>query len=590
MIKNKNVEGMLKSQAVGLVLQQLGSHAGTEIGQTIYQFVSESIMETERATSQVRAFEKSMEKSRAFARAFRSNTRGKYPTYDTVMKSNPAIAKATLDVGTLTNFANVTGGQTLGYFSLDTELARSTVRPQSFTLYQALDKTAAYQVVDFWPSATDMGGPAPGGAFSGFSSAEAGTLATSAGIYDMNYITLKLAVNGRAITVALAAQNSYVDVVGQENTNAALSVLESINWANYWGNPALYSYQFEGIYQSLVSNYSDNIFDFQSFYNSEGVSNGWSYEQTLFNMIYDVSAQITGYKQYGRITHAFMTPNCAGGLQSLVTTLLNNVVNNISDKQVRVPGITIDGDLQGMRTRFGDIQFPVDLYITVRDIPVQAIDNIYGTTNALSGNYIPASISGTVSGSAYPTSEWTTSYTASGEYTYAAAGTDASMNESQLVYSGIVSGITNGYAVTLTVTPQSGNLAVAFRLFRSGKGYINTSGQNPLQYRYIGDVAANGNNAVTFVDDNGGSLTTRIPGSETVFLLDMDEGDKAIDYRYLLPLSRIELFANNLFMPWAVASIGSIRVRIPKWHAVIKNITLTTLGFNPLSNTNDTLG
>lgn len=581
MVTNKNTEAMLKSQAVGLVIQQLGPLAHTEIGANIQSFVAESMMGTERSKAQTADFEKKMAKSRAYSKAFRSNSRNYSKVssdYSTMLKSE-ALRKSVLDVGTMTNFAQVTGGQSLGYVSLDTELARSTVRPQSFTLYQALDKTAAYQVVDFWPAATDMGGPAPGGAFQATSNVSTGTLSTSAGQYNLNTITLKLAVNGRAITVALAAQNSFVDIVGQENTNAALSVLESVNWANYWGNDVLYPYQFQGIYQTLLANNPENIFDFQEFYNSEGSAQGWSYEQTLFNMIYDVSAQVTGYKQYGRITHAFMTPNVAGGLQSLVTTLLNNFVN--IGESIRTNGIVVNGDLQGMMTRFGDIQFPIDLFITVRDIPVQAVDNAYGTSNAVnSSTYYPATVTATVSGSTYSNSGWTSTYTTSGSYLYAAAGTDSSMNESTLVYSAVVSGIMTDGAVTLTITPNSGSLAVAFRVFRSGKNYTEAT-PNPAQFRFIGDVAANGTSAVTFIDAN-----QWIPGAETIFLLDMDETDHAIDFRYLLPLSRIELFAQNLYMPWAIAMIGSVRVRIPKWHGIIKNVTLTTLGFNALGNQN----
>jgi len=92
-----------------------------------------------------------------------------------------AFAKATLDVGTLTNFANVTGGQALGYVSLDTRMARGTVRPSSFTLYQALDKSLAWQVVDFWALAKATGGAPPGAAFANYSSVSSGSLATSAG-------------------------------------------------------------------------------------------------------------------------------------------------------------------------------------------------------------------------------------------------------------------------------------------------------------------------------------------------------------------------------------------------------------------------
>ncbi|HVB29202.1 MAG TPA: hypothetical protein VNG91_05255, partial [Terriglobia bacterium] len=66
------------------------------------------------------------------------------------------------------------------------------------------------------------------------------------------------------------------------------------------------------------------------------------------------------------------------------------------------------------------------------------------------------------------------------------------------------------------------------------------------------------------------------------FLLDMDENDKAVDFRYLLPLTKIELFAQNLYMPWAVAMIGSPRVRIPKFHAEITNFVPDDPTFNPL--------
>ena len=59
------------------------------------------------------------------------------------MVKSGAISKADLDVGTLTNFAQITGGQSLGYVSLDTQMARGTVRPNSFTLYNALHKSAA---------------------------------------------------------------------------------------------------------------------------------------------------------------------------------------------------------------------------------------------------------------------------------------------------------------------------------------------------------------------------------------------------------------------------------------------------------------
>lgn len=528
----------------------------------------------------------------AIAKAIRTNSRAsKFPSIEELQEKGE-ISKATLDVGTLTNFATITGGQSLGYVSLDTQMARATVRPNSFTLYMSLHKSAAFQVVDYWSVAQETGGNLPGTAFQGFSNVSSGTLATAAGVYNLQNVTLKLAVNGRAITTALAAQNSFVDIAAQENINAALTVLESVNWTCYFGNPTLFPNQFPGIENVLTTTagVSGNIFDFQAFSNSYATAQSWNPEQTLFNLIYEAAGIITGYKQNGRITHAFMSPTCAGALQILVTTLLNNIVVGTGNSGLQ--GIIVDGDLQGMKTRFGQIQFPIDLFITARDKPAQAILNSDGTTMVTSpvpGK--PVSVVGAiVSGSAATGTAWTTSYVAaSGIYSYAVASLDTNMYESALTYlaSGLgsgstltISGVGTTTAYQLTITPPVAADAAAFRVYRSGLGYLPaTSGTaNPAAYRFIGTVAANAGTPVTFTD-----LNTKIPGSETVFLLDMDDADNAIDYRFLLPLTKVELFAQNLYMPWAVCSIGSLRVRIPRFHGLIKNAVMSNPNFNPLA-------
>lgn len=534
----------------------------------------------------VETFERAMQPVNAIAKAFREHSRAKrFKSIQELKKEgrlSEEVIKATLDVGTLTNFAQITGGQSLGYVSLDTQMARGTVRPNSFTLYQCLHKSAAFQVVDYWPYASDTGGGLPGTAFQSYGNVSSGTLNTSAGKYQLNNITLKLANNGRAITTALAAQNSFVDITAQENINAALTVLESENWASYWGDPTLYPNQFTGVYNQLVA---ANIFDFQSFSNTYSGPNSWSNAQTLFNLIYEASAQITNYRQFGRITHAFMSPTTAGSLQSLVTTLLNNIVTMLTPAQERLSGIVVDGDLQGMRTRFGEIQFPIDLYIPVRDKPAQAILMDDGTNFATTTNPTkPVAVSGALASGATAgsMSAWTAAYVASsGIYSYAVASCDSAMNESTLTYLLSISGAvaaTSGYA--LTIYPPGAADAAVFRVYRSGLGYapVSSGVANPAAYRYIGSVAANGSTPVVFTDYN-----THIPGSDTIFLLDLDENDMALDFRYLLPLTKIELFAQNLYMPWAVAMIGAVRLKIPKFHGAINNFVPDNPVFNPLS-------
>ena len=172
-------------------------------------------------------------------------------------------------------------------------------------------------------------------------------------------------LDGRAVTLALMSQNNFVSINEQENANAALTVLQTANWLNYHGNPTLWPNQFTGLGSSTPT---ANIFDFLAFYNANASLQSWSTSQALFNMIYEVAAVITSWGRFGRITHAMMTPTTAGALQSLVTTLLNQVTN--------LPrgdgnGLIVNGDLQGILTRMGPIQFPLDLTITARDIPAQ---------------------------------------------------------------------------------------------------------------------------------------------------------------------------------------------------------------------------
>ena len=497
-----------------------------------------------------------------------------------MIKSGGAVAKAQLDVGTNTNFATITGGQSLGYVSLDTQIARATVRPDNFTLYQALPKSSAFQVVDYWSYVDDPGGPLPGSAFSGFTTASTGTLTSDAGIYALKNVNLKLALDTRAVTTALLAQNNFVDVVTQENSNAALTVIQSLNWTAYWGNPTIFTNQPAGVFNLVPAT---NIYNYQTFYSANAAVQGWSASQTLYNMIYAVAAQVTSWTRFGRITHAFMTPVCNASLQGLVTTTLNNIATVVSREQRNTPGIIVDGDLQGMRTRMGMIQFPLDLTIAARDIPAQGQPRIDATTPTITSVSAPTSVTVAVSGAANAASQWgvqngafVSGVTASNGYFYAAAATDINMNETVLTWSTVASGITATGAFVVTITPPDAT-ASAFRVFRSGLGGFAATNNSPTAVRYVGTVAANGSSAVTFAD-----LNAYIPGSENIFLLDLHEADQAFDYRFLLPLSRIELFAQSLQLPWAVATIAAPRVRIPKFHAVIQGYIPDNPNWNPL--------
>ena len=567
----------LHARAMNGLAKQFGPHLDAPLPQAILKLASEMGTKSDNAYGREasRAIAKSMNAER-WTPADVKTDQG--DSMRVMYKGRPPVtmAKADLDVGTLTNFSQITGGQSLGYVSLDTQMARGTVRPRSFTLYQAMKKSAAYQIVDYWPYAGNTGGKLPGSSFADYSSATAGALSTNAGQYQLNNITLKMAVDGRAITTALAAQNSFVDIGEQETANAALSILESVNWTNYWGNSTYYANQPNGLESQLPSG---NKFDWYDYYTTVASPAGKSSAQALFDLIYEGTATISSYRSFGRPTHAFMSPQAMGSFQGISTTLLNNILNEIGGNSA-ARALTINGDIAGMRTAFGEVAFEVDLFIPARDYPAQAYPTPTGGTYATTSSpWAPTSVSGAtstgVSGSKFDS-------TYSGTFTYAVAGMDASMNESQLTWV-TVTGVAAGGSVTLTINPNGAGSNAAFRVYRSGVGntVTGTGSTDVYQVRYIGEVVASGTSAVTFTD-----LNAKIPGSESIFLLDMDDADDALDYRYLLPLSRINLFQNNLLMPWAVVTIGAPRVRIPKWHGMIYNYVAENTTWSPTRSDN----
>jgi hypothetical protein len=243
-----------------------------------------------------------------------------------------------------------------------------------------------------------------------------------------------------------------------------------------------------------------------------------------------------------------------------------------------------------MQTRTGHIQFPLDLFIDARLMPEQANPEGNTVNPAVTVSPTPPASVAVASASAPANSEFSGAFTptggSNGIYSYAVASTNDSMLESQVTYSANVSGITSGNGVTVTITRPAANDATGYRVFRSSllPTFATQVSGTPSNYRFIGYLRDSGSATTTFTDLNGGG-STFVPGTSSVFLLDLDPVDFAIDYRVLLPLVRVELFANNLFMPWAVASIGSLRLRVPKFHGVIKNYLPTNPVWSPLNLT-----
>ena len=487
------------------------------------------------------------------------------------------FARADLDVGTLTDFSQITDRKALGFVSLDTNMARGTIRPPSFTLYQALRKSPAYQVVDYWPYVESTGEAAPDAASASFQNTALNPLQTNAGDYELENIELKLAYEPHTVSIAPAGPINFVDIMEQETPNAALALLDSVDYACFFGNAALYDNQPDGILQAVSRKAPSNIFNaFAEFQGSKYA--GLNNPESIFNLIYNAAGDISSNGQHGRITHAYMGPYVLATLQRLETTKI---------KELEERRVVVNGNILGIVTNSGTIGFETDWIIPSRNRPLQSMARRSGRTLANGVATPPASVTAATGASAAG-SLFTAAY--AGAYAYFVAAADSSSNETPVTGTAFTASFVNAVAiaangsVTLTITPGANSTANAFRVFRAGLGYVFPEGTTVSalnQFRFIGEVAANGTTAVTFTD-----LNQHIPGSETIFLIDMDEGDNAVDYRFLLNLSRINLHQNSRFMPWTVATIGAPRVRIPKFNGVITNVVPDSREFNPLASNN----
>lgn len=123
--------------------------------------------------------------------------------------------------------------------------------------------------------------------------------------------------------------------------------------------------------------------------------------------------------------------------------------------------------------------------------------------------------------------------------------------------------IASGDAVTLTITANASNPGTGFIICRSKK---DGSASDTREMARIGK-SPSGN--TVFVDRN-----EDLPGTASMLLLSMNQLiQPSIRWDDFLPTTKIDMFpTNKLVKPFIIARFGSIDVRVPWYHSVIKNV------------------
>ncbi len=130
--------------------------------------------------------------------------------------------------------------------------------------------------------------------------------------------------------------------------------------------------------------------------------------------------------------------------------------------------------------------------------------------------------------------------------------------------------LTAGNAIQITVTPADAK-NTGYRVYLSAVNAADGS-----DCRFHCEIAATGEQQTLTIDGHW------VTGSTNIYLLSMDPADRAIDWRQLLPLTRMNLAITGPVIPFLINLYGYLRVMKPNWHALIKNVIPSTVDWAPL--------
>jgi hypothetical protein len=234
------------------------------------------------------------------------------------------------------------------------------------------------------------------------------------------------------------------------------------------------------------------------------------------------------------------------GLDPAFRVALNNVPNG---------GISLGAPVVGVRTSWGDIANMPDVFINDGDqtVPFQVTYPTLALTNdGMKPTLELAAANDT--GSKFGA-------THAGNYYYLVTGLNANGQST-----GVISAqqaVSAGQKVTLTISASAGSQETGYAVYRSRKNGTNA----PSDFRLVTRVPKAGA-TTTFVD-----LNRQIPGTTKAYVLNMNPGDHAINWRQLLPMMKFPLYPTNAaVIPWAQLMFGYLRITKRRHHAVISNI------------------
>jgi hypothetical protein len=444
-----------------------------------------------------------------------------------------------LTAGYGTDVSTLQGGGALRIQSLDKTMQATIQENKHFKLFNELAKTGAGATVDEWTEQSGVGG-----FLGGSTNTETGIINESTGAYARRVGLVKYMMTKRQVSLVSTLGNNIASSEAIEQQAGAKQLLTDAEYLSFEGDDLVVPTEFSGIWAQIRDGVNAGQVDGGNILDAEGQS------LASINLLNAAAAQISKRDNFGTPTHLFLSQLVQAdfdtGLDPAFRVSLNNVPNG---------GISLGAPVVGVRTSWGDIKNMPDVFINDGDqtVPFQVT---YASLAAANDGMKP-----TLALAAASATDSKFGATHAGNYYYLVTGLNANGQST-----GVISAqqaVSAGQKVTLTITASAGGQETGYAVYRSRKNGTNA----PNDFRMMARVPKGGATTV-YVD-----LNREIPGTTKAYVLNMNPGDHAINWRQLLPMMKFPLYPTNAaVIPWAQLMFGYLRITKRRHHAVITNV------------------
>jgi len=429
-----------------------------------------------------------------------------------------------LSAGYGTDAASFTGGRSLMPESLDTTLVSVLHSVDESKLFQRLKKEPVGSTVHQWTKRTEVG------ADEGVFVSEGGTSQTMNQTLARKTLNMKYIQTKREVTLQMATAKSIEDAQALEQNAGMLQIVRVVEKNCFTGNATHVTEQFDGLEALLTTNVID-------------MRGKDATTSTFEDKMSEGCRRIRNY--FGKAT------------LSLSSTMVMEDQQKLLRDRLRVrPGKETDGAtvFDFYPTKFGRPELQDDVFLQEGSTPVTG--SLAGIPTVPTVNSIAAAA---LAGGYFVAAD-------AGTYYYKIVATNAYGDSVATAGSSVV--VAAGDRVTINVTGGA-TLGTCYKIYRSKKNAADAT-----DCRYMKTVTYTGA-AQNLYDTN-----SDLPGTSSVYLLNMDPNYDAIEWNQFLPAMKFQLYPNSSAVyPFLVLLFGALAVKKEEQCVRIRNVGYSGLSW-----------